>query len=227
MTFNFCLIWQFILVLLFIYRSSNAQEDTFTYSGRLLDATTLQPINGAHLLGPQQQTTSGTEGYFEIPVKPHTKIKISHVGYESKVLDVGASKTPLQTITLFPVTVDLDVVTVRTLPEEAEFKQLILQAEMPFSLVEANLKQNMSLIGRIKHLGYFYDMNSYDMFLGNVKDGGTVSFLSNNPSLGILGLIRRLRQDKTVPSRTPQSNHTPSLWKAYKRKEGEYKWLFE
>jgi len=227
MTFNFCLIWQFLLVLLFIYRSSHAQEETFIFSGRLLDATTLQPITEAHLLGPQQQTTSDSKGYFQVRIKPHTKLTISHVGYESKVFDVGTSSGSIQHITLFPVTVELDAVTVGPLPDEAEFKQLILQAEVPVSQEEANLKQNMAYIRSIQHLGYFNDMNSYDMFLGRIKDGGTVSFLSNNPSLGILAMIRRLRQDKTVPGRTPQSQHTPSLYKAYRRKEGQYHWLFE
>jgi len=227
MTINFCYFWQLIFVFLFFCRSANAQENTFTYTGKLLDAVTLRPITGAHILGPQQQAVSDSAGIFHIPVTPHTKLKITHVGYESTSLEVVPTKGLLQTITIFPITIELAAITVCPLPDEAEFKQLILQAEVPISWQEANLKQNMGFIQRLKHLAYFYDMNSYDMFLANTKDGGTVSFLSNNPSLGILSLIRRLRQDKTVPGRAPQPQHVPSLWKAYKRKEGEYKWLFE
>lgn len=229
MTFNFYLIWQFLLVLLFIYRSSQAQENTYLLHGKLLEENTLEPVSGASIGTPHQQVISDAQGNFIIQVSSDTQLRISHIGYETKEVKVGEKPDKTMEIFLVPAIVELDGVTVR-LPSEEELKQLILNTEVPVSYEEAILQQNVTYMTKIQHLGYSHDMNSFDTFLRQMASNGSgISLFSNNPSVGIRGAIRRLRQDRSLPARRPYSEarQVPSLQYTYKRKEGQYKWLFE
>nr|MBI1231679.1 hypothetical protein [Cytophagales bacterium] len=227
MTVNFCLIWQSILLLFFLAQPSRAQENTVTFRAKLVDNTTQQPVTGAHIRSRKQQAISNGDGFFEITFPPGTPLRISHVGYEAVVLDSVTEAADLQTIALIPVMVYLDEVTVTPLPSEVAFKQLMLETNVPLSREEVNMESNIAYMQRIRHLAYFHDMTSYNMLIGKMNTPGNVTLLSSNPSLGIIGIIKRLRQDRTVPGRSPRSDHIPSLLNAYRRKGGAYSWLFE
>ena len=104
--------------------------------------------------------------------------------------------------------------------------KLIDAGTSPFKLEEERLKSNLQFIKRIHHLGYHYEMNSYDKLLSNLKGNGTTILFSSNPYLGILGVIRRLKQNQGLPIKYEVSNQNRNLLYPYLgSKEGFQKYF--
>lgn len=68
-------------------------------------------------------------------------------------------------------------------------------------------------------------MNSYDKLLSNLKGNGMTILFSNNPNLGILGVIRRLKQNPVLPKKSVVSHNLDFLNTYFRKKEGFQKYF--
>tara|TARA_R110002049_G_scaffold98012_2_gene238685 strand:- start:3032 stop:3706 length:675 start_codon:yes stop_codon:yes gene_type:complete len=202
-------------------------KEFFELQGKLIDASSMQPIANAHIFWSTHKTISNEKGDFSIRVKAGISLQISHIGYEKTSYIVDSVTSSPVIIFLLPSAVELDEVVVRTLPSEQSFKQQVITANPAFHLQEERLKSNVNFIKNIHHLSYHYDMNSYDKLLSGLSDKGSTVLFSSNPSMGILGLIRRLKQKRNLPSKTRVSNPSPRLLYPYMRKKEGYQKYFE
>lgn len=178
------------------------QNEIFRIKGRLLDARTMKPIENAHIFWASSQAISDEEGEFSIPVKENTLLTITHISYEQKTYLINDENDSPITVYLLPATLELEEVTIGTLPDEQTFKQQVLAAKPPFHLQNQLLKSNLQFMTNIHHLAYHYDMNSYDKLLSNLNNKGATVLFSTNPQMGIMGLIRRLKQKPVLPKKT-------------------------
>tara|TARA_R110001592_G_scaffold148471_3_gene373368 strand:- start:62019 stop:62669 length:651 start_codon:yes stop_codon:yes gene_type:complete len=207
--------------------SEKAQNEYFELRGKLLDASTMLPIANAHLYWSENKTISNEKGAFSIWVKKGTLIQISHIGYNKKTFLSESDTDQMVTITLIPSSVELEEVVVSTLPDEQTFKQQIISATPANHLQQELLKSNLNFIKNIHHLGYQYDMNSYDKLLSSLSDNGSAVLFSSNPSMGILGLIRKLKKRRSLPAKGKVLNANPLPLYPYMRKKGSIQKYFE
>ncbi|MDO6436556.1 carboxypeptidase-like regulatory domain-containing protein [Cyclobacterium sp. 1_MG-2023] len=202
-------------------------KDSFLLKGRLLDANTMQPIANAHIYWSKAQAVSDQEGKFSIWVKEKTLLSISHIGYAKENYLINDKNESFITVFLNPAEMELDGVTVGVLPDEQTFKQQVLAATAPFQRQNQMLKSNLQFMKNIHHLAYFYDMNSYDKLLSTVDNKGFMVLFSNNPLLGIKGLIRRLKQKPVLPKKSRISNTHDFPLYPYQRKKGQFQKYFD
>ncbi|MFW5889819.1 MAG: TonB-dependent receptor, partial [Marinilabiliaceae bacterium] len=97
-----------ITILLIFSINSNAQRKI---NGYILDAKTGESLPGAHITADQGRgTTSNQYGYFALKVARETeRIKISHIGFTSREIDISKVKDSLLFIRLTPGYVINDV----------------------------------------------------------------------------------------------------------------------
>lgn len=98
-------------------------------SGQLLDSLSREPVAFAHVmnLSAHKLALSGSEGSFSIEAKPGDTLSFSSVGYLPLSMVVRPSDVFRQPVILLRVDItQLQEVTVSRIPEEALFKQRIL-----------------------------------------------------------------------------------------------------
>ncbi|WP_040416908.1 carboxypeptidase-like regulatory domain-containing protein [Cyclobacterium qasimii] len=189
----------------------NVKNEYFELRGKLLDGSTMLPIANAHLYWSENKTISNEMGEFSIWVKEGTLLQISHIGYDKTTYLTESDTDVPVIITLTPSSVALEEVIVKALPNEQTFKQHIITATPANHTQQELLKSNLDFIKNIHHLGYQYDMNSYDKLLSSLSDNGATVLFSSNPSMGILGLIKKLKKDVVFPPKRGSSIRNPSL----------------
>lgn len=103
---------------------------------------------------------------------------------------------------------ELDEITVNSFPSENKFKELILDSPYIPNQLENNLTNNVSFINNIYRLGNHHTANSIDNVVKRFASGnGEATFLSSNPSMGVIGLIRSMKRKNAIPmeiSSTPK-----------------------
>ncbi|MFC4874886.1 carboxypeptidase-like regulatory domain-containing protein [Negadavirga shengliensis] len=189
--------------------SGRSQEEGYWLKGRLMDKNSQKPVESAHILGPKQQAVSDSNGYFSIWISGPTQLQISHIGYTKQTTEINSKPKEVMVIKLEPAETELDPFTIRALPEEDQFKQIIIQTPPPVNREAAMAANNLDYIKKIHHLGYMHDLNSYDTFFKNIKSPYEVSFFSTNPSIGLLQVIKVLKRGSAVPSKSNASGQSP------------------
>ena len=107
-----------LAVCLFVFQ---AQAQNATISGKVLDAATAKPIEGAVISNGKQQTTSGSTGAFSIAAAKGSQLTVSFVGYSSRKITVTGADL---TISLNPSADQLNEVVVTALGVKKETKKL-------------------------------------------------------------------------------------------------------
>ena len=107
-----------IVICLFVFQ---AQAQNATVSGKVLDAATAKPIEGAVISNGKQQTTSSATGTFSIAAAQGSQLTVSFVGYTTRKVAVTSSDV---TISLNPSADQLSEVVVTGLGVKRETKKL-------------------------------------------------------------------------------------------------------
>lgn len=83
----------FTISLLAMAFTGAAQQRTL--NGKVLDATTQQPLSGATisvLASPFTSTLTGEDGNFSIAVNGRTSIMVSYTGYVAKTIEIAENQ---------------------------------------------------------------------------------------------------------------------------------------
>jgi TonB-linked SusC/RagA family outer membrane protein len=107
-----------LVICLFVFQ---AQAQNATVSGKVLDAATAKPIEGAVISNGKQQTTSSATGTFSIAAAKGSQLTVSFVGYSSRKIAVTSAEL---TISLNPSADQLSEVVVTGLGVKRETKKL-------------------------------------------------------------------------------------------------------
>ena len=99
----------------------HVQAQTLTVNGKVLDASTSKPIEGAVISNGKQQTTSGLTGTFSISTSNGSQLTISFIGYATRKVTVTGSEL---TVILNPSADQLSEVVVTGLGVRKETKKL-------------------------------------------------------------------------------------------------------
>lgn len=79
-----------ITLFLFCYISLHAQSGYFPLKGKVVSADSLSPISNVHVLSELSHygTTSDFSGKSQIPIRKNDTLRISSVGFVTKIIDV-------------------------------------------------------------------------------------------------------------------------------------------
>jgi len=188
----------FRVCLAFWLLTSFLPKDNFIWKGTVIDSATGKPISGVHVLSHNRQGISDAEGHFEIEVNIGDKITFTHVAYEKliKVVEYNMAEK----VELLLSETELEEYTFHAMPSEEQLKQQILGTPYIPTRLESNLLYNVGYMKNIYHFGNHHTQNSIDNVIRNFRAGnGEAVFLSTNPSMGIIGLIRSLKRQEAIP----------------------------
>jgi hypothetical protein len=206
--------YQFCLAFLFL--RSFLSPDGFTWRGTIVDSATGKPISGVHVLSHNRQSISDSEGRFEIEVKAGDKITFTHVGYDPLTMAVEP-EMPARVELVWAET-EMDEYTLHSMPSEEQLKQQILKTPYIPTQLESSLNSNLGYMKNIYRLGNHHNQNSIDQVIQKFRSGnGEATFLSSNPSMGIIGLIRSLQRKGAIPKENPGSYHYPLDFKKLRK----------
>jgi len=178
---------------------NQARGQDFLWKGRIIDQASKLPIEGAHIKSENRQGITDREGYFNIGLKLGDSITISHVSYQAMEFLVKDKVLP-PVVSLNLLEQELGEVTVTSLPSEARLKQLLLESPYIPSSLEDQLQHNLSYMKTIHRLNNNHILNALDFTHRKLNRGnGEATFLSTNPSLGIMGVIRSFRKPGSIP----------------------------
>jgi len=181
-------VFAFFLLIFFMQRL----EEKTLWKAQILDAETGKALQSVHIRSQRDQTISDQNGYFKLWLEESTKVNISHVGYETTVLDIRPN-TLLKTIFLKPLVMQLDQIEVSPYPSEADFKKHVLNNEYVPPIMQQNLNNNLTYMKSIYKLAYSYDMTSYNVLLERVRPNGGVTILTSSGG-GLIQAIKALRK---------------------------------
>ena len=204
-----------LVVFIFLAASLDglAQQDAFILSGKILDATSRQPISIASLQNGRELILTNVKGEFQIKVKPGDLILISHTAYQPAVYTVETAIDSSLEILLEEKVVNLSEVEVRSHLSEERFKQEVLSAVPKYEYENKLAERNRQMIRQIVPLGYAPESNPYGLFK-DAKSISEVSFFSTNPSMGLLKALKQIGQKRTF--KPPPSPIRPSREPVYK-----------
>ena len=137
-------VFAFFLLIFFMQRL----EEKTLWKAQILDAETGKALHSVHIRSQRDQTISDQNGYFKLWLEESTKVNISHVGYETTVLDIRPN-TLLKTIFLKPLVMQLDQIEVSPYPSEADFKKHVLNNEYVPPIMQQNLNNNLTYMKSI------------------------------------------------------------------------------
>ncbi len=167
------------------------------WKARVIDQSTGQVLTAVHVRSARDQAVSDESGQFQLRIDGLTQVTLSHVGYETRKVWIDPENLP-ELVELTPLELELDGVEVRVLPNEADFKKMVLEYE-PTTL-EQNLTINLNFMRAIQPLVITQPMGSYGQFLQRVipnGEGGAMFF--NSRGGGIVKAIRDMRKKRLPP----------------------------
>lgn len=115
-------------------------------NGKVVDIKTSETIAGAHILADNENTTSGTDGRFELK-KPATQLVVSHIGYFTDTLFI-AQNTDEVIVQLTPETQLIEQVIIRGNLNEFP----VMQMPSAVGYIGEPDKQNINTISYTEHL---------------------------------------------------------------------------
>ncbi len=192
---------QLVLVFITLWVYS---EPTILWKGQVIDQATGQVLVAVHIRSANDQAVSDELGQFQLRLEGLTQVTLSHIGYETRVVFIDPENLP-EVIELMPLELELDGVEVRAMPNEADFKQMVLETPYEPTTLEQNLKNNLNFMRAIQPLVITQTMDSYGQFLQRVipnGEGGSMFF--NSRGGGIIKAIKDMG-NKRLPTLTNTS----------------------
>lgn len=170
-----------------------------TWKARIIDAETGLPVEGVHIFYQRDQSVSDSQGFFLLALEENVTVKISHIGYEILDLQLNTENLP-SIVFIYPKESDLDLIEVRPLPSESEFKRRILSTPVYRSQSEVSIMKSKALMMSVYKYLPSTGKEGFDQFMERVipnGSGGAMFF--NSSGGGLLQVFRELKQDYKIP----------------------------
>ncbi|MBD8491032.1 carboxypeptidase-like regulatory domain-containing protein [Echinicola sp. CAU 1574] len=188
----------FTLILFFVSLTSSiyAQDDELLVKGKVVDAQTGKPIPVVRISSSIERVSTNDMGEFEIKTKEGDQLIFVHLTYLPKTIQIDENNTENLLVQMEERMLELQEFEVSEMPSEQVFKEAIMNANPAHAYERNAMKNNLNTIMIMKDLSYFHDFSSYNTMLKNVNTNGGVTFFSTNPSLGLIGALRKVINGK-------------------------------
>ncbi|MCH7405016.1 carboxypeptidase-like regulatory domain-containing protein [Belliella aquatica] len=170
-----------------------------TWKARVIDAETGLPVEGVHIFYQRDQSVSDSQGFFLLALEENVTVKISHIGYEVLDLELNIENLPTK-VFIYPKESNLDLIEVRPLPSEAEFKRRILSTPVYRSQSEVSIMKSKALMMSVYKYIPSAGKGGFAQFLERaIPNGAGGAMFFNSSGGGLLQVFRELKQDYKIP----------------------------
>jgi len=199
------------IILLCFYFEANSQDKLV--HGVIKDAQTFKPISFVTIVSSSHGSFSNNEGYFTIKVHDGDSIKISHINYDLEIILTIDLEIPLLIFLNQKVHL-LNEIVVSGFPSENELREEVLKTRIQPTQFELNAKNNIYDSHLIFLSGYEPDFDFLDNYKMYLKGPQDATFISTNPSKGLLKAFKNISRNKTLFKRRkyPPSYIEPSIF---------------
>jgi hypothetical protein len=181
-------------------------------SGVVLDSITGQAISDVHISTSSRGTISNEHGRFCISLDKDEVVFFTHVNYHPVRLQTSDSKEEdLLTIALRQRVKILPEVRVSATPSEKELKSKILEACVPATRAEEDLKMNSKTINTLGRIAPPPVPTLSEQYFESLQGPKDATLLSSNPRRGLLAIIRNQNQKPKQPARPSDYRSDPAI----------------
>lgn len=134
--FTLILLSSFVLFPIISYAQNIEEEESFTLSGKVIDAATLEGIPFSHIKidGTYWGVICDSLGFFKVSIKPNQNLKVSSIGYAEIIVPITSEITDgaaFQEISLDRMSYMLEEVDIYSLGTWEQFKENFVKMELP------------------------------------------------------------------------------------------------
>jgi hypothetical protein len=197
--------FKILLPALLLCHTSYAQQ----LKGLVKEYGSLYPVPNAHIIASGSGTLTNDAGYFIIPSTAGDTVTISHVGYETFYYVPKSIPRDTVMLLLIPKSFLLNEVTISPHLREEQLKRVILETPVELSREEENLLLNLENTRILFRMGYQPEMTNMDNFRMYMKGPQDVTFLSSDPSRGLIRALKNIGNRPPVRQSPPGTRSAP------------------
>jgi len=173
-----------------------AQTEDVVIAGKVVDKITKQPIPVVRISSSVERVSTNEQGEFKIKAKEGDQLTFIHLSYQAITQVISSKSEKYQLIEMEERILEMVEFEVTNIPSEEAFKEAMMNASPSHIYERSSMQRNLINMMRIKDLAYKHDFSSYNTLLKNINTDGGVTFFSTNPSVGLVGALKKLIGNK-------------------------------